>query len=137
MTAAEDVGVVRALWVAARDEDVDGLVDLTAPDVDWSPTAAVTGSLHGREALRGYLDDLVANGTLLDAHPYSFEAVGDRVIVSGALRVRGPDGAAGSVQRWWVYRVVNGLIASVVSHASRDDACRDARAQHAAAHLDK
>ena len=67
MTAAEEFGVVRALWVAARDKDADALVDLSAPDVDWSPTAAVTGSLHGREALRGYLDDLIANATLVAA----------------------------------------------------------------------
>jgi ketosteroid isomerase-like protein len=135
MTVAEDVAVVRALWVAARDKDVDALVDLCAPDVDWCPTAVVTGSFHGREALRGYLEDLTANATLVAAHPYSFEAVGDCVVVSGALRLRGPDGAGESVQRWWVYRVANGLIASVVSHASRDDACRDARTPHATARV--
>ena len=95
----------------------------------------VTGSFHGRAALRGYLDDLIADGTLVAAHPYSFEAVGDCVIVSGALRLRRPDGASESIQRWWVYRVAQGRIASVVSHASRDDACRDARAQRAAAHV--
>jgi ketosteroid isomerase-like protein len=133
MTAGEDVAVVRALWVAARDKNVDALLDLCAPDVDWCPTAVVTGSFHGREALRGYLEDLTANATLVAAHPYSFEAVGDCVVVSGALRVRRPDGGGESVQRWWVYRVANGLIASVVSHASRDDACRDARSQHSAA----
>jgi ketosteroid isomerase-like protein len=132
MTVAEDVAVVRALWVAARDKDVDALVDLCATDVDWCPTAVVTGSLHGREALRGYLEG-TANASLVAAHPYSFEAVGDCVVVSGALRLRRPDGTAESVQRWWVYRVANGLIASAVSHASRDDACRDARSQHAAA----
>jgi SnoaL-like domain len=135
MTAAEDVGLVRALWVAARDKDVDAMIDLTAPGVDWCPTAVVSGSVHGREALRGYLEDLIASGTLVGAHPYSFEAVGDCVIVSGALRLRREDGAVEPVQRWWVYRVAHGQIASVVSHASRDDACRDARAQHAAAHV--
>jgi ketosteroid isomerase-like protein len=134
MTAAEDVGVVRALWVAARDRDVDALVELCAPDVDWSPTAVTTGLFHGREALRAYLEDLAARTTVVGAHPYSFEAVGDCVIVSGALHVRRQDGAAELLQRWWVYRVANGLIASVVSHASRDDACRDARTQHAGAH---
>jgi ketosteroid isomerase-like protein len=135
MTAADDVGVVRALWVAARDKDIDALVDLCAPDVDWGATAVVTGSFHGRDALRGYLEDLEANATIVTAHPYSFEAVGDCVIVSGALRVRRPDGGSESIQRWWVYRVANGLIVSVVSHTSRDDACRDARAQHAAARV--
>ena len=37
MAVAEDVGLVRAVWVAARDNDVDSLVALTAPDVDWRP----------------------------------------------------------------------------------------------------
>jgi ketosteroid isomerase-like protein len=133
MTAAKDVEVVRTLWVAARDNDVDALVDLCAPEVDWCPTAVLTGSFHGRKALRGYLEDLAAHATLVAAHPYSFEAVGDCVIVSGALHVRREGGAAESVQRWWVYRVAEGLIASAVSHASRDDACRDARTPHAPA----
>jgi ketosteroid isomerase-like protein len=133
MTAAKDVEVVRAVWAAARDNDVDALVDLCAPEVDWCPTAVVTGSFHGRQALRGYLEDLAAHATLAAAHPYSFEALGDCVIVSGALHVRRPDGAAESVQRWWVYRVVDGLIASAVSHVSRDAACRDARTPHVVA----
>ena len=40
------------------------------------------------------------------------------------------NGAIESVQRWWVYRVTEGRVASVASHASRHDACLDARAQH-------
>ena len=86
MAVAEDVGLVRAVWGAARDNDVDTLVGLTAPDVEWRPTAVVSGALHGHDALRDYLADLAAAGTLVDAHPYSFEALGDCVIVSGALR---------------------------------------------------
>ena len=134
MGLAEDVSLVRTVWVAARDNDVDTLVGLTAPEVDWRPTAVVSGALHGHAALRGYLADLAAAGTLVDAHPYSFEAVGDSVIVSGALRLRREDGVAQTVQRWWVYRVVHGKVASVASHASRDEACRDARIQYPEGH---
>jgi ketosteroid isomerase-like protein len=134
MGLAEDVSLVRTVWVAARDNDVDTLVGLTAPEVDWRPTAVVSGALHGHAALRGYLADLAAAGTLVDAHPYSFEAVGDSVIVSGALRLRREDGVAQTVQRWWVYRVVDGKVASVASHASRDEACRDARIQYPEGH---
>ena len=88
MAVAEDVGLVRAVWVAARDNDVDTLVALTAPNVDWRPTAVTSGALHGQEALRDYLGGLAATGALVDAHPYSFEVLGDCVIVSGALRLR-------------------------------------------------
>ena len=130
MSVAEDVGLVRAVWTAARDNDVETLVALTAPDVEWRPTAVAAGSLHGHDALRDYLDGLATAGTLVDAHPYSFEAVGDCVIVSGALRLKRGGGATEAVQRWWVYRVAQGRLASVASHSSRDDACRDARAQH-------
>jgi ketosteroid isomerase-like protein len=131
---AEDVGLVRAVWMAARDNDVDTLVSLTAPDVDWRPTAVVSGALHGHDALRGYLAALAAAGTLVDAHPYSFEARGDCVIVSGALCLRRDDDATDTVQRWWVYRMANGKVTSAASHTTRDDACRDARIHHADGH---
>ena len=134
MAVAEDVGLVRAVWVAARDNDVDAVVALTAPNVDWRPTAVTAGALHGHDALRDYLDGLAVTGTLVDAYPYSFEALGDCVIVSGALCLRREDGTTESVQRWWVYRVARGRLVSVASHASRDDACRDARAQHLEGH---
>ena len=130
MAVAEDVGLVRAVWLAARDNDVDRLVALTAPDVDWRPTAVTCGALHGHQALRDYLDRLASTGALLDAHPYSFEVLGDCVIVSGALRVRRGDGAVELVRRWWVYRVADGHVASAASHTSRHDACLDARSQH-------
>jgi ketosteroid isomerase-like protein len=121
------VGTVRMLWAAARENDVDALVSLTTQDVDWRPTAVGTSGLHGRDALRGYLDGLRADGTLVDAHPYSFEAVGDCVIVSGVLRVRAGDGQVGAMQRWWVYRVTGGKVAAAGSHDTRADALRDAR----------
>ena len=134
MSAADDVDVVRALWVAVRENDVDAIVELTTPDVEWSPTAVVAGALRGHDALREYVGGLVVAGALVDAHAYSFEARGDCVIVSGALRLGRTNGATDTVQRWWVYRVARGRIAAVASHASRDEACRDARAQHSDRH---
>ena len=124
MAVAEDVGSVRAVWVAARDNDVDTLVALTAPDVDWRPTAVISGALHGHEALRDYLADLAATGTLVDAHPYSFEVLGDCVIVSGALSPAARGRRRETVQRWWVYRVTEGQVArsratpAATTHAS-------------------
>ena len=135
MSRAADVGVVRMLWAAARENDVDTLVSLTAHDVEWRPTAvAAAPGLHGHDALRDYLDGLRAAGRLIDAHPYSFEAVGDCVIVSGALRLRREDGGVEAIQRWWVYRVAGGKIAAAGSHDSRANAMRDARAGQASDH---
>jgi ketosteroid isomerase-like protein len=131
MPQTDNVGVVRMLWAAARENDVDTLLSLTAPDVDWRPTAVSAPVLHGRDALRDYLDGLRAAGKLIDAHPYSFEAVGDCIIVSGVLRLRREDGGVEAIQRWWVYRVTGGKIAAAGSHGSRVEAMRGARARHA------
>jgi hypothetical protein len=129
MPQASNVGVVRMLWAAARENDVEALLSLTTSDVDWRPTAVGASSgLRGRAALRSYLDGLRKVGKLVDAHPYSFEAVSDCVIVSGVLRVRRDDGGIDAIQRWWVYRVARGKIASAGSHGSRAEALHDARA---------
>lgn len=134
MPRVNNVGVVRMLWAAARENDVDPLLSLTTRDVEWRPTAVVAPGLHGRDALGDYLDGLRAAGRLVDAHPYSFEAVGGYVIVSGVLRVRRDDGGVETMQRWWVYRVAEDKIAAAGSHASRVDAMRDARDQQARGH---
>jgi ketosteroid isomerase-like protein len=134
MAQADNVEVVRMLWAAARKNDVDALLSLTAHDVEWRPTAVAASGLHGHDALREYLDGLRAAGRLVDAHPYSFEAVGDCVIVRGALRLRRDDGGAEAIQRWWVYRVAGGKIAAAGSHDSRANAMRDARAGQARDH---
>jgi ketosteroid isomerase-like protein len=131
MSQADRVEVVRMLWAAARLNDVDALVSLTTPDVQWRPTAVVSAGLRGRAALREYLDGLRIRGRLLDAHPYSFEAIGDCVIVSGVLRVSSKDDGVQNIQRWWVYRVTGGKVAGAGSHGSRADALRDARARRA------
>ena len=134
MPRASYVGVVRMLWAAAHENDVRALVSLTARDVEWRPTAVVAPGLRGRDALRDYLDGLRAAGRLVDAHSYSFEAVGGCVIVSGVLRVRRDDGSVEAIQRWRVYRVAGGKIVAAGSHASRGDALRDARDQPARGH---
>jgi limonene-1,2-epoxide hydrolase len=127
VSGATNVGIVRMLWAAVREQDVDAVVSLADPGVEWEPTAVSSGRLHGVRELRTYLARLRGAGTLADAHPYSFEAVGDCVIVSGALRLRRGGDVVDTVQRWWVYEVLDGKVAAASSHASRADALREAR----------
>jgi ketosteroid isomerase-like protein len=118
------------LWAAVREQDVEAVVSLADGDVVWEPTAVHGGRLHGRSELRGYLSRLRTAGTLADAHPYSFEAVGDSVIVSGVLRLRARDREVENLHRWWVYAVAAGKVLSATSHPSRDEAMRAVRAGH-------
>jgi limonene-1,2-epoxide hydrolase len=128
----DNVGIVRLLWAAVREQDVEAVVGLTASHVDWESTAIHVGHLHGQEELRTYLAHLRAAGTLADAHPFSFEAVGESVIVSGVLNLRRHGDMVEGLQRWWVYGVEGGRVISASSHASRSDALRAARATRAA-----
>jgi SnoaL-like domain len=123
----DNVGIVRLLWTAVREQDVEAVVGLTSADVDWESTAVHAGHLHGQEELRAYLARLRASGTLADAHPYSFEAIGDSVIVSGVLNVRRGGDVVETVQRWWVYGVTGGRVVSAASLTSRAEALRVAR----------
>jgi limonene-1,2-epoxide hydrolase len=127
VSGAQNVAVVRMLWTAVREQDIDAVISLADPEVDWEPTAVSAGKLHGDGELRSYLSRLRAAGTLADAHPYSFEAVGACVIVSGALRLRRGGDLVDTVQRWWVYEVVGGRVIAATSHGSRPDALRAAR----------
>ena len=90
VSGAADVGIVRMLRLRPR-QDIDAVLSFagTRPS-SWEPTAVSSGKLHGNDELRTYLARLRAAGTLADAHPYSFEAVGDWVIVSGVLDLRRP-----------------------------------------------
>src|SRR3954469_17320854 len=127
VSGATNVGIVRMLWAAVREQDVDAVVSLADPGVEWEPTAVSSGRLHGVGELRSYLARLRGSGTLADAHPYSFEAVGDCVIVSGALRLRRGGDGGDTAQRWWVYELRDGKVAAASSHGSRADALREAR----------
>lgn len=116
MSQASNVGVVRMVWAAASENDVDALPSLTTHDVDWRPTAVAAPGLRGRAALRGYLDRLRAVGRLVDAHCY----------VRGRLRLRHrqwrpaptPRGRRrGGDPALVVYRVAHGKIAAAAATA--------------------
>jgi ketosteroid isomerase-like protein len=123
----DNVEVVRLLWSAVREEEIDAIVGTTVADVGWRPTAVTRPRLHGHDELRAYLTELYAARRLADAHPFSFEALGDCVIVSGALLVRRHPQRVTTMQRWWVYRVRDGKIATAGSHLNRAEAVLDAR----------
>jgi ketosteroid isomerase-like protein len=127
MSGAANAEVVRQLWSAVSEDDIDAVVGMTAADVDWRPTAVALRRLHGQDELRAYLADLRAAGSLAGAQPFSFEAMGDCIIVSGALFVRRDPPRITTLQRWWVYRMRDGKVAAAGSHHNRGEALLDAR----------
>ena len=120
----DPVALVRALWDATRDRDIEAGMTLVHPDIEWVPLLAEGPSLRGTDALRARLDELAGSGILAEAYPLSFELLDDgRVLVVGALRVRRPDNWMTTVQSWWVYVIRDGLIRRVQACESREQAC--------------
>lgn len=121
--APDSLALVRALWDATRDRDIDTGMTLMHPDVEWVPLLAEGPSIRGTEALRARLEEVAGSGILAESYPLSFELLDDgRVLVVGALRVRRPDHWMTTVQHWWVYVIRDGLIRRAQACESREAA---------------
>jgi ketosteroid isomerase-like protein len=108
-TQEDNVAVVRALWAAFRSGGVEQLIHLVDEDVEWQPIGAEGAVLRGAGDLREYFSRMSSAGEDIEAIPHSFQAAGDVVVVSGTLRVRGPQGLEERTAHW-VYRLRDGRL---------------------------
>jgi ketosteroid isomerase-like protein len=114
---------VKALWAAWDARGPEGVLDFVHPDTEWIPQDGQV--VRGREEMEAYLADLRERRIQLEPRPYSFEPVGDCVIVAGGLRTRTPNGLS-DVQRHWLYRVEHGRLVHIETLSSRDEALKRA-----------
>jgi uncharacterized protein len=93
----ENVAQVRSGYEAFARGDVDAVLALLDPDIDWHPAIApILGVeiMPGREAVRGFLTrDLFEGFDQFRAEPLSFEDLGDFVLVT--VRYSGRGGGSG------------------------------------------
>ena len=115
--------LVRALWDAMRDRDVDAAMGLMHEEVEWVQLLGDGEPVRGAEALRAHLEALAGSGVVADAYPLAYDELPDgRVLVSGALRVRRPDNWMATVQRWWIYVLEDGRIRRAQACITQEDA---------------
>ena len=106
----EDEDLLRRAYAAFNARDVDAVLALMQPDVDW-PNGWEGGRVHGRAAVRAYWTRQVA---AIDGRvePLSFADAGEgRVTVEVHQVVRDPDGALlsdGRVRH--TYEIEGGLV---------------------------
>ena len=113
MAMESDMDVVRAVFAAFAERDVERVLAHSSPDVEFS---AVTGEHAGRtdpylghEGLRQYFRDLAEVWDELRIVPRDFRQDGDRILVTGRVSARSPARiVAGSTG--WIWRVSNGLV---------------------------
>jgi ketosteroid isomerase-like protein len=125
LVIATDIEVVKAMFAAFADRDLDGVLAIADPEIEF---AAVTGEQAGRkepyrghDGMRQYFRDVAAVWEELRLTPREFRGVGDLVLVTGKVSARSRSrtitGSTG-----WVFRVRDGKVDYAHAYASAADA---------------
>jgi ketosteroid isomerase-like protein len=125
MPMDSDIDVIKAVFEAFSERDVEGVVARSHPDIEFS---AVTGDHVGRtepyrghDGLRQYFRDVSAVWDELRIVPGEYREDGDVILVTGRVSARSPARiVAGSTG--WIWRVRDGLVTYARVYPSAADA---------------
>jgi ketosteroid isomerase-like protein len=125
MPMQSDIDVIKAVFEAFSERDVEGVVARSHPDIEFS---AVTGDHAGRtepyrghDGLRQYFRDVSAVWDELRIVPGEYREDGDVILVTGRVSARSPARiVAGSTG--WIWRVRDGLVTYARVYPSAADA---------------
>jgi uncharacterized protein len=123
----ENVEQVRRGYEAFARGDVDAVLELLDPDVDWHPAIApILGveTIRGREAVRRFLTrDLFEGFDQFRAEPLSFEDLGDFVLVMVRYIGRGESSGIEMDQRFaTLYELRDGKTVTMRDYPTRAEA---------------
>ena len=114
--APANVAVVRRVFEAFTARDIDSMLALSAPRIEfWGPTASFAheGKPYvGHEGMREYFDDVARTWRVLEVVPHDFRDLGDRVLVFGRVYARGEGGYITDSPTQWLWELKDGLIVS-------------------------
>jgi uncharacterized protein len=123
MSEPELTEVIRAAYAAYSRGDVDAVLDLMHPDVEWHPppTSVDPQPLRGRDAVREYLaPDFFEDQT---AEPVDVIEEGDRIMVVARVRARGRgSGVEIDGMAFHLWTVEGGRAARFAAFVDRDQA---------------
>jgi ketosteroid isomerase-like protein len=123
--AGDDVSVVKAVFAAFAERDVERVLELIDPEIEFTPVTADfagrTAPYRGHAGIREYFRDVALVWDDMRLTPHDFREVGGNILVTGRVNARSParivDGSTG-----WVWRVRNGRVVYGRVYASAADA---------------
>jgi len=120
------VDVVRQSFDAICTRDIDRLIDLYAPDVEFLPltgTRVESGGYSGHDGVRAYFDEVGEVWDEMRPHADDIRTVGEKVVVLGGCLVRGRgSGAPSDTPMAWVITVKDGKVTSHRGYRTREEA---------------
>ena len=127
---SENVDLVRRSFEAMSSWDVDALLRLYDPGVEFLPltgTRVESGGYRGHEGVRRYFSEAQELWDVLEPQAHEYRDLGDRLVVAGSCRVRGRlSGAESNPACAWVIGVSDGKIVSHRTCATYDEALQTA-----------
>ena len=127
-----NIQLIRTLYEAFTARDVEKLLTVVAPDLEFFPP--VTASrvergepYRGHEGMRTYFDDVSRIWRELEVIAHEYRDLGDRVLVFGRVYARGEGGYISDSPAQWLWRIEDGLIAWGRVFTNRAEALRGGR----------
>jgi ketosteroid isomerase-like protein len=125
LVAGSDIDVVKAVFAAFAERDVEGVLAHAHGDIVFSPLtgdyAGRTEPYRGHDGLRQYFHDVATVWEELHIMPVDFRQDGDAILVTGRVSARSPARlVAGSTG--WIWRLTGGLVAYIRVYQSAADA---------------
>ena len=114
-TQPANVALVQRLYEAFEVRDLDGMVALTDPEIEFFPqvTASMvdrTEPYRGHDGMRRYFEDAGRVWRHLEITPHEYRDLGDRVLVFGRVYARGEGGYISDSPAAWLWRIEGDLI---------------------------
>ena len=123
--AGSDIDVVRAIFAAFAERDVEGVIAHASPDMEFTTVtgdhAGRTEPYRGHDGLRQYFRDVAEVWDDLRIVPGEFRQSGDTIVVTGRVSARSPARiVAGSTG--WLWQVRDGRVIAARVYPSAADA---------------
>jgi ketosteroid isomerase-like protein/AraC-like DNA-binding protein len=124
--AEDKVQIVERAFDAICRRDIDGLLELYDPDIEFLPltgTLVESGGYAGHAGVRDYFEEVAQVWEEMRPYAHTTQPVGDHVVVTGGCAVRGMGSGVESDDRMaWVITVQNGKIVRHRGYARAEEA---------------
>jgi uncharacterized protein len=122
----DNVEIVRSAFDAIRRRDVDALLSLYDPDIEFLPltgTRVEHGGYAGHSGVRSYFDEVAEVWEEMRPYEETSQAVGEHVVVTGGCAVRGiGSGVESDDPMAWVITLADGKITRHRAYPTADEA---------------